>query len=241
MLLVSQFQAESQNPFKDGIWLPKSYLDSMNVCETEKEAYNRFLNPIQALLLNKGKFEILLFEQEVFQISLRHLSKNQYLITEKRVNIDSNLGFDDKLSDKNTNLIFNTDTSIDVLFYYKNQITRKVHMVKYNQSIHQNDPLALFYENKLKGKYTLFDDNRQKIDNWYIGNNFNLKSTLFNSLELFHLPGGCLNCIALPTFRLKAKNGITKEIKLKYSKGAIYFYVEKNRKRTLSYVLTKVL
>jgi hypothetical protein len=143
MLLVSLFQAESQNPFKDGIWLPKSYLDSMNVCESEKEVYNRFLNPIQALFLNKGKFEILLFEQEVFQISLRHLSKNQYLITEKRVNIDSNLGFDDKLSEKNTNLIFNSDTSIDILFYYKNQITRKVHMVKYNP-IHQNDPLALF-------------------------------------------------------------------------------------------------
>ncbi|MEA5425606.1 hypothetical protein [Arcicella lustrica] len=241
VLLLSLSQIYSQTASKGVIWLPQNYLDSMNVCETEKEAYNRFLNPVQALLLEKGKYKILLFEQEYFPIPLKRVSKNQYLITDTNVNVDMTLGFDEKLKDKKTELIFNSDTSIDILFYDKAQVTRKVHMVKYHRLIHQYDPLAIFYERKLKGKYTLLDANHKKIDSWAIGDNFTLKSTLFENLKLIHLPGGCNSCIALPIFRLITKKGIVEEVKLAYSKDAIYCYMEKNRNRTLRYILTKLL
>ncbi len=240
-VLLYQSQAHSQTASKEVIWLPQNYLDSINVCETEKEAYNRFLNPVQALLLEKGKYEILLFEQEYFTIPLKRVGKNQYLITNTNVNLDMTLVFDEKLKYKKTELVFNSDTSIDILFYYKAQVTRKVHMVKYHRLIHLYDPLAIFYERKLKGKYILLDANHQKIDSWDIGDNFTLKSKLFDSLKLIHLPGGCNDCIALPIFHLKTKTGIVEEVKLAYTKDAIYCYVEKNRIRTLRYILTKLL
>lgn len=229
----------SQIKLNDGVWLPQRYLSYIKKYKTENEAYAD-LKPIQALFINKGKVEVLLYEQDIFSISLKKKDKNTYLIIGGNINIDNSLGtIDMELKNKKAELKINNDNSILITFYHKNKIVNEITLVRFSKGLYQNEPLSIFYHENLKGNFSILDNNAKIIDKIEIKDRYKVKSAIFSSIELEHHPGGNLYNI-LPTFSIHIIKGNKPElVKLEYKGDTISLFDFKKNERKLRYYLIR--